>query len=115
MALTVQLQEEKPIMKFTLRFTLVRIFLWVGFCCLPALLSAQSWANSGQIGGQVLDPSGAPAAGVEVSVRNVDTNYDMRFSATDAEGRYAVLMEIPADFYRPSQEVCLSRACIMCG
>src|ERR1043166_6619806 len=57
--------------------------------CLPALLSAQSAANSGQISGQVLDPSGLAVAGIQVSARNIDTNYT-RATATDEAGRYAV-------------------------
>lgn len=57
--------------------------------CLPVLLLAQSAANSGQVSGQVLDPSGAAVPGVEVSVRNMDTNY-RRVANTDDAGRYAV-------------------------
>lgn len=57
--------------------------------CLPVLLWAQSAANSGQIAGQVLDPSGLAVAGVEVSARNIDTNY-RRVATTDDLGRYAV-------------------------
>jgi hypothetical protein len=56
---------------------------------LPALLLAQSAANSGQISGTVLDPSGLAVAGVEVSARNIDTNYT-RVATTDELGRYAV-------------------------
>lgn len=56
---------------------------------LPAAVHAQSAANSGQIGGQVLDPSGAVVADVPVQVRNVDTNYT-RSTTTDSSGRYAV-------------------------
>src|SRR5207244_9193828 len=57
--------------------------------CLPALLSAQSAANSGQIAGQILDPSGLAVPGAQVTVRNVDTN-DARVVTTDEVGRYAV-------------------------
>ena len=55
----------------------------------PSRLWAQSAANSGQIAGQVLDPSGAAVPGVEVSARNIDTNYT-RMATTDDAGRYAV-------------------------
>jgi len=55
----------------------------------PSLTWAQSAANSGQIAGQVFDPSSATVAGVEVSVRNVDTN-QRRVATTDQAGRYAV-------------------------
>jgi hypothetical protein len=50
---------------------------------------AQSAANSGQIGGAVLDPSGGAVVDVEVTIRNVDTNY-ARTVRTDNAGRYAV-------------------------
>jgi len=50
---------------------------------------AQSAANSGQIGGEVRDPSGAAVPGVEVTSRNVDTNSTRKVS-TDEEGRYAI-------------------------
>jgi hypothetical protein len=50
---------------------------------------AQSAANSGLIGGQVVDPSGGAVANVPIEVRNVDTNFT-RTVTTDAEGRYAV-------------------------
>jgi hypothetical protein len=57
--------------------------------CLPGTARAQSSANSGQIGGEVRDPSGAAIAGQEVTARNVDTNLT-RTASTDDEGRYAI-------------------------
>jgi hypothetical protein len=65
-----------------------RYSIFLGIIFSPSLW-AQSAANSGQIVGQVLDPSGAAAAHVEVSARNVGTNYT-RTTTTDGEGRYAV-------------------------
>jgi len=56
---------------------------------LPQALRAQSAGNSGQIVGQVLDPSSASVAGAAVNVRNKNTNFS-RTTVTDAEGRYAV-------------------------
>ena len=76
-------------MKLHLCSTLSRIILQASFYCLPALLWGQSAANSGQILGQVLDPSSAAVAGAEVSVRNQDTNYG-RSAITDPAGRYVV-------------------------
>jgi hypothetical protein len=61
----------------------------LSFLLSPSLVQAQSSASSGQIGGQVLDPSGAPVAGTEVTARHIDTNYS-RTTVTDGEGRYAV-------------------------
>src|SRR5689334_22802446 len=52
------------------------------------MLWGQSAANTGQIVGQVLDPSDASVAGAEVGVRNKDTNFT-RKAATDASGRFA--------------------------
>ncbi len=52
-------------------------------------IEAQSAANSGQITGQVLDPSKAAIPDVTVLVRNADTNYE-RTTVTDGAGRYAV-------------------------
>jgi len=50
---------------------------------------AQSAANSGQIGGEVRDPSGAAIPSAEVTSRNVDTN-SIRTVSSDQEGRYAI-------------------------
>jgi len=76
-------------MKTLFRPALCRAVLQITFVCLPFSLFAQSAANSGQIAGEVLDPSGASIPGVEVSVRNIDTNY-RRAANTDDAGRYAV-------------------------
>src|SRR5438105_73186 len=65
-----------------------RYSIFLGIILSPSLC-AQSAANSGQIVGHVLDPSGAAAAHVEVSARNVGTNFT-RTAMTDLEGRYAV-------------------------
>ena len=57
--------------------------------CLPGVVNAQSGANSGQIVGQVLDPSGAAVPAARVTVLNKETNYT-REVVTDSAGRYAV-------------------------
>jgi hypothetical protein len=66
-----------------------RFGLVAGLFSLPFLLFAQTAANSGQIGGRVLDPSGAVAPGVAVQARNLGTNA-LRNATTDEEGRYAI-------------------------
>ena len=76
-------------MKTLFRPALCRAVLQITFVFLPFSLFAQSAANSGQIAGEVLDPSGASIPGAEVSVRNIDTNY-RRAANTDDAGRYAV-------------------------
>ena len=49
--------------------------LFLSFLSLSVGLWAQSAANSGQILGQILDPSGAAVAGAEVRARNKNTNH----------------------------------------
>src|SRR5689334_19261261 len=55
----------------------------------PHTLKAQSAANSGQIVGQILDPSSAAVSKAVLTVRNKDTNFT-RSTTTDASGRYAI-------------------------
>jgi len=83
---------------------------------LPAVLLAQSAANSGQIAGQVVDPSGLAVPGVEISARNIDTNYT-RIATTDDDGRYAVgpvplgnyeVTAVPTNLQRMTQQVYVS-------
>src|SRR5215212_7579177 len=86
------------------------------FFLLPSKLSAQSAANSGQIGGEVRDPQGAAVAALEVTARNVDTNLT-RTTSTDGEGRYAIgplpvgsyeVMVKPANMEAATQQVYVS-------
>lgn len=65
------------------------IFLVLGVILSASIGKAQSAANSGQIGGEVRDPSGVAVAALEVTARNVDTN-SIRKASTDEEGRYAI-------------------------
>jgi hypothetical protein len=62
---------------------------------LLALLTPQAWAqsatSSGQIVGQVVDPSGAAVAGVEITARSRDTNY-ARTTKSDEAGRYVLIL-----------------------
>lgn len=71
-----------PLLSFSITILMAGIF------CLPTLMWAQSGANSGEIAGQVLDPSSAAVAGAQVTVRNENTNFS-RSVTTDAAGRYA--------------------------
>jgi transcriptional regulator of nitric oxide reductase len=50
---------------------------------------AQTAANTGQIVGQILDPTDAAVVGATVTVRNTNTNFT-RTTTTDTAGRYAV-------------------------
>src|ERR1700722_6412039 len=68
----------------------------------PIPLWAQSGANSGQIVGQILDPSAGAVSGAAVSVRNRDTNFT-RSTSTDRAGRYAV-SDLPLGQYEVSAQ-----------
>ena len=83
---------------------------------LPDTSLGQSALNSGQIAGQVLDPSGAAVPGVEISVRNLGTNYG-RTVTTDDSGRYVLeslplgtyeVMALPTNLAASTQEVYVS-------
>ena len=63
----------------------------------PGRLHSQTAANTGQILGQVLDPSGAAVPNAEVSIRNRDTN-QTRIVTSDVKGRY-VIPFVPLGFY----------------
>ncbi|HWP84772.1 MAG TPA: TonB-dependent receptor, partial [Terriglobia bacterium] len=90
--------------------------LAIGFFFRPASLHAQAEANSGQIVGQVLDPSGAAVPMIEVIARNKNTNLT-RSMTTDVEGRFATgpvplgtyeVTALPIDMEPSSQQVYVS-------
>jgi hypothetical protein len=64
----------------------------------PVLALAQSQATTGVIEGTVVDPSGAPVAGVSVVLKNTATNLE-RTLVTDADGRFRGLL-LPLGPYR---------------
>jgi hypothetical protein len=90
-------------MKIGSRLIRLKISFLIFLFCLPVLLQAQSGANSGQILGQVLDPSSASVPGAEVTVRNKDTNF-VRSSVTDDAGRYTVPL-LPLGVYEVTARV----------
>jgi hypothetical protein len=59
--------------------------------------AAQSQITTGVIDGAVLDTSGAVLPGVDVEVRNIDTNLTRRL-VTDREGRFAALQLPPGRY-----------------
>src|SRR5947207_2749157 len=59
--------------------------------------AAQTQITTAVIEGVVVDTSGAVLPGVEVEVRNVDTNF-RRTLTTDREGRFAAL-QLPSGLY----------------
>jgi len=74
-------------------------------CALTAIISlaiaapaaGQSQITTGVIDGTVVDSSGGVLPGVDVDVRNVDTNLD-RVLVTDRDGRF-VVPQLPAGRY----------------
>src|SRR5664279_2619090 len=71
-------------------------FFFLLFACLATGLIAQD--NSGNIGGTILDPSGATVANAKVTVTNSDRNQVVRTVTTDATGSYSVPI-IPVGTY----------------
>src|SRR2546421_11924711 len=65
-------------------------------------LSAQN--NSGNLGGTILDPSGATVANAKVTVTNTDRNQVVRIITTDSTGSYSVPL-IPVGIYAIKVEV----------
>src|SRR6476620_8998239 len=63
----------------------------------PAVL-AQSQATTGVIEGTVLDASGAPVPGANVTIKNTATNFE-RVIQTDGDGRFRGLL-LPLGPYR---------------
>src|SRR6266513_1977446 len=87
-------QGSRPMARFLQRSFIIAVFC-VG---LPDFAAAQSGASSGQIVGQVVDPSGAAVPAAHVDVRNKETSY-ARDVSTDTAGRYAV-SQVPLGAYQ---------------
>src|SRR4030095_6281141 len=68
----------------------VRFFpsMFMLLACLATGLVAQD--NSGNIGGTILDPSGATVANAQVTVTNTDRNQVVRVVTTDPTGSYSI-------------------------
>jgi hypothetical protein len=77
---------------------LLRAITFAIIClALAATVSAQSQITTGVIDGTVVDASGGVLPGVEVEIRNVDTNLT-RALTTDRDGRF-VALQLPAGRY----------------
>jgi len=76
----------------------VRLFtsIFMLLACLATGLIAQD--NSGNIGGTILDPSGATVANAKVTVTNTDRNQVVRIVTTDPTGSYSIPI-IPVGTY----------------
>src|SRR5439155_6863146 len=76
----------------------VYVFAVVIICwTLAATASAQSQITTGVIDGTVVDSSGGVLPGVDVEIRNVDTNL-VRTLTTDRDGRF-VALQLPPGRY----------------
>jgi hypothetical protein len=69
--------------------------IWVAAAAVPA--TAQSQITAGVIDGTVVDASGAILPGVDVQIRNVDTNLT-RTLVTDRDGRFVALQLPPGSY-----------------
>jgi len=76
----------------------VRVFTAVIIClAAAAAVAAQSQITTAVIDGTVVDASGAVLPGVDVEIRNVDTNLT-RTLTTDRDGRF-VALQLPPGRY----------------
>src|SRR2546427_10962965 len=73
---------------------LTTVTLWLVFA---TLVAAQSQITTGVIDGTVVDASGAVLPGVDVEIRNVETNLT-RTLTTDRDGRF-VALQLPPGRY----------------
>src|SRR5437867_10715776 len=73
---------------------LTTVTLWLVFA---TLIAAQSQITTGVIDATVVDSSGAVLPGVDVEIRNVDTNLT-RTLVTDRDGRF-VALQLPPGRY----------------
>ena len=66
-----------------------RFHLWIALCCclFAPPLAAQQAPSSASVSGTVHDANGAPAAGVEAKITNLDRN-QAQTAVTDREGRF---------------------------
>jgi len=66
-----------------------RFHLWIALCCcfFTPPLAAQQAPSSASVSGTVHDANGAPAAGVEATITNLDRN-QAQTAVTDREGRF---------------------------
>ena len=75
----------------------LRAVIIISFLATASAASAQPQITTGVIDGTVVDSSGGVLPGVDVEVRNVDTNL-VRTVTTDGTGRFVVL-QLPAGRY----------------
>src|SRR6516225_11563890 len=75
----------------------LRAVIIISFLATASAASAQPQITTGVIDGTVVDSSGGVLPGVDVEVRNVDTNL-VRTLTTDGTGRFVVL-QLPAGRY----------------
>jgi len=83
-------------MSFSVRNGRILPSIFMLLACLATGLFAQD--NSGNIGGTILDPSGATVANAKITVTNTDRNQVVRIVSTDPTGSYSIPV-IPVGIY----------------
>ena len=83
-------------MSFFARSGRILTSIFMLLACLATGLVAQD--NSGNIGGTILDPSGATVANAKITVTNTDRNQVVRIVSTDPTGSYSIPI-IPVGIY----------------
>ena len=83
-------------MSFSVRNGRILPSIFMLLACLATGLFAQD--NSGNIGGTILDPSGATVANARITVTNTDRNQVVRIVSTDPTGSYSIPV-IPVGIY----------------
>ncbi|MGH9386764.1 MAG: TonB-dependent receptor, partial [Vicinamibacterales bacterium] len=79
------------------RFAVVAFAVFLGPLLVPIGVAAQARLTGADLGGTVVDQTGAIVPGVTVTVTNVDTNL-VRTAVTDEDGRYTVAALPPGTY-----------------
>jgi hypothetical protein len=78
------------------RRTRAPLILWLAAFCMPLSVFGQG-SSEGTITGTVIDPSGAPIASAQISLRSLQTN-SVRESKTNSSGEFTI-PSLPVDTY----------------
>jgi hypothetical protein len=73
---------------------------WVLFLLVGVALAPQAWSDgtqTGSIGGTVVDVSGVPLPGVQITAKGVKSGF-LRTSVSDTNGTYSIRLLPPADY-----------------
>src|SRR4051794_21527840 len=74
--------------------------VWLSSLILGSVLTLSAQDITGNIGGTILDPSGAAVSGAKITVTNTERNQVMRTLTTDSTGSYsAPLLPVSPEGY----------------